>query len=179
MIRKTLLALVTAAAVLSASYAAGTAVKEVKNVNEEPTQVMSYESVIGTLPCFGCHDIKAYLDEDTPGDFSHNNHKGLGKHCNQCHPVKGHEMPRVEISTCTMCHSLEIGYEGGGMGKVLFSHELHAPAFACGKCHNSDFKMKRTATMQMEPMYSGKLCGACHDGNSAFSAMQCMKCHKQ
>lgn len=146
---------------------------------EAESPVLTREAVIGSLPCFGCHNLKAFLDGTSSGIFSHEKHWDFGKHCNQCHSAREHQMPRVYISTCTLCHSLELTFEGGGMGQVLFSHDLHTKAFLCNDCHMTEFWMKRTGTIKMEPMHSWQYCGLCHDGEDAFSVNDCTRCHKQ
>ena len=71
-------------------------------------------------------------------------------------------------------------------GTVTFSHQTHADAkiTKCGDCHApGKFKMKKASTpaVTMEAMNEGKVCGACHDGQKAFSVTDkaiCSKCHK-
>ena len=71
-------------------------------------------------------------------------------------------------------------------GTVTFSHQKHADAKItnCMDCHApGNFQMKNasTAGINMAAMNGGKFCGACHDGQKAFSvkdAASCTKCHK-
>lgn len=71
----------------------------------------------------------------------------------------------------------------GSLGKVVFSHEKHfAKDLKCTACHVRVFKMKKgkSGTLTMAAMSEGKFCGACHNGNKAFStkdAATCSKCH--
>lgn len=72
------------------------------------------------------------------------------------------------------------------LGAVTFSHQKHADAKVtnCMDCHApGKFTMKKAASpdMTMEAMNAGKSCGACHNGQKAFSvkdAAGCTKCHK-
>lgn len=71
-------------------------------------------------------------------------------------------------------------------GAVTFSHQKHADAKVtnCMDCHApGKFQMKKggTADLNMAAINGGKACGACHDGQKAFSAKDaagCTKCHK-
>lgn len=71
----------------------------------------------------------------------------------------------------------------GSPGPVTFSHAFHKEKFGkCTACHTKVFKMKRgkTGPLTMAAMKEGKLCGACHNGEKAFSvkdAKSCKKCH--
>ena len=65
-------------------------------------------------------------------------------------------------------------------GNVVFSHGVHMIfAEGCETCHPEPWGMKRspTGTIEMEPMYEGESCGACHDGVTAFAATDCSGCH--
>ena len=75
-------------------------------------------------------------------------------------------------------------FDKSRMGKVTFSGKVHAEAgFKCGDCHNPDMFAKKkqgAVSIKMKEIYSGKLCGKCHDGKTAFKAMgNCGKCHKR
>jgi c(7)-type cytochrome triheme protein len=146
---------------------------------EEEAPVMSREEGLKTLPCFKCHSPEKFLSQSGEG-FSHEMHGMMtGLHCNQCHEIKGHEMPNLKGAACGGCHSLgKMTYAGGGMGKVAFNHEAHGAMFSCNQCHPDTFRMKRGGVkMTMTPMYKGKLCGVCHNGQMAFASQACSKCH--
>ncbi len=72
------------------------------------------------------------------------------------------------------------------LGAVTFSHQKHADAKVtnCMDCHApGKFQMKKGATpdLTMDVMNAGNACGACHNGQRAFStkeATNCTKCHK-
>jgi c(7)-type cytochrome triheme protein len=148
--------------------------------HEEAAPMLTEQEVLAKLPCFQCHSVKNFFMEPRTGYFSHVFHQDFGIHCNQCHDVKGHGMPRIALSTCSGCHSMaSFTYSGGGMGKVTFNHEFHGMSFGCRECHPDEFLMKKGATpMKMDAMYQGKLCGACHNGQMAFATTDCAKCHK-
>jgi c(7)-type cytochrome triheme protein len=70
-------------------------------------------------------------------------------------------------------------------GKVTFDGKVHADkGLKCADCHIKPklFEMKKGGDkITMAAMNDGKFCGACHDGNKAFSVKapaNCVKCHK-
>src|SRR5271157_107036 len=88
--------------------------------------------------------------------------------------------------------ALAEGVAGGGdimymkpLKSVLFSHKLHVDGKGqtCDMCHTKLFEMKALAVQEradfnMEALYSGKYCGACHNGKTAFASnTQCARCH--
>lgn len=159
--------------------------------------------------CSGCHDVGniSYKAGGLPVSFTHElhaqkyncsrchpgpfrlkkNETGItmrklyaGKLCGECHDGK----QAFSARACTGCHDMKAYkgatvYPGGGMGEVVFSHELHKAMFSCTDCHEGLFAMwAATGRMKMALMYDGKLCGACHNGKTAFSSTDCRKCHK-
>jgi c(7)-type cytochrome triheme protein len=71
-----------------------------------------------------------------------------------------------------------------GMAPVVFSHWNHRARYTCRVCHlELGFSMRSGDTgITREQYLSGKYCGACHDGKSAFSvrdgdSSQCGRCH--
>jgi c(7)-type cytochrome triheme protein len=67
-------------------------------------------------------------------------------------------------------------------GKVEFSHYQHLEILGkdCVLCHNQVFHVdpKKNPDFSMEEMEEGKSCGACHNGDKAFSvAEDCDSCH--
>lgn len=165
------LVLLTAAAV----YAT-----EAGKAGEAPV-IRSRTEVLKSLPCFECHSLDAFMAQPGEGVFSHEMHGMMsGLHCNQCHNIRGHELPTLKGEACAQCHSTDkMTYSGGGMGKVTFNHSMHGQMFSCRECHADTFKMKQGGVkMTMTPMYQGKYCGSCHNGQMAFSSQDCMKCHK-
>jgi c(7)-type cytochrome triheme protein len=71
-----------------------------------------------------------------------------------------------------------------GMTAVVFSHWSHRSQYTCRVCHQElGFSMHSGDTGITRAQYtSGKYCGACHDGKTAFTVQdgagrQCDKCH--
>lgn len=67
-------------------------------------------------------------------------------------------------------------------GQVHFSHYQHLDILGkdCVLCHNETFHIdpKKNPPFSMEQMEEGKSCGACHNGNKAFSVEDnCDSCH--
>ncbi|ADH84958.1 c(7)-type cytochrome triheme domain-containing protein [Desulfurivibrio alkaliphilus] len=72
-------------------------------------------------------------------------------------------------------------FEGGPMGKVVFSGQIHADAgLSCGDCHTGIFQMKREVKITMADHNSGNLCFSCHqEGGKAFASNDCARCHQK
>ena len=100
-----------------------------------------------------------------------------GKSCGFCH--NGKKAFNV-TGNCTKCHAGDILFKDEEAGNVTFSHANHIEIFGCGECHPDLFKAKRGVNrMTMEEMENGQFCGACHDGDTAFSvAEDCESCHQ-
>jgi c(7)-type cytochrome triheme protein len=68
-------------------------------------------------------------------------------------------------------------------GDVVFSHDAHVKTagLKCQDCHAKALHNTRQhKAVTMEAMEQGKSCGACHDGQKAFSVKEnCERCHKQ
>lgn|GEM_PF-758908 len=128
------------------------------------------------LPCFGCH-----AGFGQPGGFPHDTHRQMGLHCNQCHLIKAHQSITLNPETCKQCHNLKsIDMKLTAM-PASFNHEGHASMFKCGECHGRSglFKMKANVDkITMDRINSGKDCGKCHNGKTAFNADNCGACHK-
>jgi c(7)-type cytochrome triheme protein len=67
---------------------------------------------------------------------------------------------------------------------VIFSHQDHARKdFSCSTCHSGLFEMEalhvqKNKDFNMDSLYKGKYCGACHNGKKAFASdTQCARCH--
>ncbi len=65
----------------------------------------------------------------------------------------------------------------------MFDGNNHAEkGLGCKDCHNGLFSMKfGTAKITMAALKQGQYCGACHNGNLAFSTddqQKCFVCHK-
>lgn len=68
---------------------------------------------------------------------------------------------------------------------VLFSHKYHVGelGMSCESCHPKIFEMEalksqKNPDFNMNSLYKGKYCGACHDGKMAFASnTKCATCH--
>ncbi len=79
----------------------------------------------------------------------------------------------------------DIHYDTPVIG-VLFSHSSHVDeaGLDCDSCHDDLFEMEALA-VQKQPDFNmlalseGRYCGACHDGEMAFSSSsRCASCHE-
>ena len=64
---------------------------------------------------------------------------------------------------------------------AIFPHWLHRMQYTCYACHDEPFKMKAGANaITMDAINNGKMCGACHDGKTAFAPtfVTCGRCHR-
>jgi c(7)-type cytochrome triheme protein len=76
----------------------------------------------------------------------------------------------------------DITFSVKGAADVTYSHEFHV-AKAGQKCTDCHYKIFRMAKMQnqatMIDMQNGRSCGACHNGQKAFTVKaNCTRCHK-
>jgi len=76
-----------------------------------------------------------------------------------------------------------ITWAGGGKGTVLFDGRKHAErGHVCKDCHHGLFSKKYgTAKITHAALKQGQYCGACHNGNLAFSTVdqdKCFACHQ-
>lgn len=65
-------------------------------------------------------------------------------------------------------------------GTVTFQHYSHVEkaGYKCTDCHYNLFGADQYSTkINMEGIFSGQWCGACHNGQSAFGPEECQKCH--
>jgi c(7)-type cytochrome triheme protein len=140
------------------------------------------------LECVACHDslftmkLGAATDSGTftMAAFAE------GKHCGACHDG---DTAFATDSDCTTCHSLPEGNAPMVWTKpvkaVAFYHKTHVEDYGleCSSCHDGTFAMKKGAAehsddFTMESLYTGKYCGKCHDGNTAFASNTlCTNCH--
>ena len=69
--------------------------------------------------------------------------------------------------------------EDKGMSPVIFPHWFHRVRFQCSVCHvDIGFKTKAGASgITMDKISQGQFCGACHNGEIAWSAENCDFCH--
>ena len=69
--------------------------------------------------------------------------------------------------------------DAGGMRPVVFPHWFHRIRFSCKVCHaDLGFKFKAGGNeINMVKIIDGQYCGACHNGNIAWSVENCDLCH--
>ena len=69
--------------------------------------------------------------------------------------------------------------DGAGMRPVVFPHWFHRVRFRCKVCH-TDLGIKFKAggnEINMLKIIDGQYCGACHNGEIAWSVENCNLCH--
>ena len=77
----------------------------------------------------------------------------------------------------------DITFRPDGAKNVVYSHDLHAGRLGlkCTECHPRIFAMAEGyGKTTMASMEKGQSCGACHNGERAFSVKTpgaCVKCH--
>lgn len=66
-----------------------------------------------------------------------------------------------------------------GVRPVIFPHWFHRIRFQCRVCHQElGFEMRVGSNkVTMEEIIDGKFCGACHNGEIAWSVDNCDLCH--
>lgn len=69
--------------------------------------------------------------------------------------------------------------DGAGMRPAVFPHWFHRIRFRCKVCHaDLGFKFKAGGNeINMVKIIDGQYCGACHNGNIAWSVENCNLCH--
>ncbi len=69
--------------------------------------------------------------------------------------------------------------DAAGMRPVVFPHWFHRIRFRCKVCHaDLGFKFKAGGNkITMAKIIDGKFCGACHNGQIAWSVENCSMCH--
>lgn len=69
--------------------------------------------------------------------------------------------------------------DAAGMRPAVFPHWFHRVRFSCKVCHaDLGFKFKAGGNeINMVKIIDGQYCGACHNGNIAWSIENCNLCH--
>ena len=69
--------------------------------------------------------------------------------------------------------------EKEGMAPVIYPHWFHRIRYQCSVCHvDLGFATKAGGNgITMEKIISGEFCGACHNGESAWTTENCDLCH--
>lgn len=157
--------------------------------------------------CTGCHkvkDISFKVKATGPVLFKHSLHLQKNSDCSSCHNTlfKTGANPAVSmadmekgkscgachngktafaLAECSRCHpSRELTFIDKSSGNISFSHKNHNGLYKCGECHPLIYKPSRSKSkVSMRKMETGKSCGSCHDGKTAFSVKEnCASCHK-
>ncbi len=64
------------------------------------------------------------------------------------------------------------------VGAVVFPHWFHRIRYKCKVCHEQIFVMRKGANnISMQDIMEGKACGTCHNGQIAWEALECDRCH--
>ena len=92
--------------------------------------------------------------------------------------------PAAEIAAGNRPDSVEVSSTSGftrlGLPPSQFPHWVHRIRYRCKVCHMDLFEPRAgTNAVTMEDIASGRACGQCHDGQSAFAAGfgECERCH--
>jgi c(7)-type cytochrome triheme protein len=74
---------------------------------------------------------------------------------------------------------INVRAKGEGMAPVIFPHWFHRVRFQCSVCHvDIGFKTRAGGSgITMDKISQGQFCGACHNGEIAWSAENCDFCH--
>ena len=69
--------------------------------------------------------------------------------------------------------------DAAGMRPAVFPHWFHRIRFRCKVCHaDLGFKFKAGGNkITMAKIINGRFCGACHNGEVAWSVENCAMCH--
>jgi c(7)-type cytochrome triheme protein len=69
--------------------------------------------------------------------------------------------------------------DAAGMRPAIFPHWFHRIRFRCKVCHSDlGFKFKAGGNeINMVKIIDGQFCGACHNGDLAWSVENCNLCH--
>lgn len=69
--------------------------------------------------------------------------------------------------------------DAAGVRPVIFSHWFHRIRYQCRVCHGElEIRMAAgTNDITMDAIAAGRYCGACHNGDLAWSASECDLCH--
>ena len=91
-------------------------------------------------------------------------------------------MPYAQAEVGDILFSRKGGVGTEGSPPAVFPHFVHRIQFRCYVCHDDIFVMKAGANaIDMDAIQSGKFCGTCHNGKTAFQVGfdTCQRCHLQ
>jgi c(7)-type cytochrome triheme protein len=137
----------------------------------------SHERHAKLFSCKDCHPEVFLMKKGSQKMMMEDIYKG--KFCGKCHNGKA----AFPSTNCNSCHNMaaiekDFSYKVPDLPPAIFSHQLHTAIFNCNDCHISLFKYRKGSTkMRMDDLYNGRYCGTCHNGEKAFSSMECQRCH--
>lgn len=138
----------------------------------------SHKLHTGIYSCKDCH-TKVFPFKTVVGNATMND-MTKGKSCGTCH---NGNVAFASSGDCDKCHkgmkpnTLTFKNSNGTI-TGYFSHAFHTEIYKCSDCHTKLFPYGNGKRATMNQMATGTACGACHDGNSAFSVKgDCLKCH--
>ncbi len=138
---------------------------------------MDHFDNLGQRLCTRCHPQIFHVNRSENPDFTMEEME-KGKACGACH---NGEVAFAVKDNCATCHpTRDIVFKRSEVGRVTFSHENHTAMFSCSSCHPGLFiPGPGNKRLTMARMGEGAACGACHDGNTAFSVKDdCSNCHQ-
>ncbi|MBT0662974.1 cytochrome C [Geobacter pelophilus] len=132
------------------------------------------------LKMFGCYDCHSKLFIAGPNAKRHTmKEMETGSSCGGCHDAKTAFSVKGD---CNRCHK-SVGDVSFKASKALFPHTFHLTIYRCADCHSGIYTAgpRRTPyTMADMEKKIGRSCGACHEGDMAFSAWgSCNRCHTE
>jgi len=142
-------------------------------VKETGPIVFSHNKHVEMYKCNSCHTKLYAIGNNKPVSMAA---MEKGKSCGACHNAK----EAFAVSDCQKCHPVkEIKFKLAGISNAKFSHKAHLNMYKCNDCHTRTFPLKSgNGQVTMREMQQAKSCGACHDGQTAFSVRgSCDSCH--
>lgn len=132
------------------------------------------------LKMFGCYDCHSKLFIAGPNAKRYTMlEMERGMSCGGCHDAKTAFSVKGD---CNRCHKKvgDIKYKDS---QATFPHTFHLTIYRCNDCHSGLYTAgpRRTPyTMADMEKKIGRSCGACHEGDMAFSAWgSCDRCHTE
>jgi c(7)-type cytochrome triheme protein len=159
--------------------------------NEMFDALFPHSSHVEWMACDACHpSIFPYrgapisMKEINEGDSCGRCHGTVAfpaSTCSRCHPA----MPAPSPRQTQLSHDILPARAGsdstspsGEYPRARFAHWVHRVRYQCSACHPQLFDMRAGSdTLTMSAMQKGEACGACHDGDVAFSLLNCTTCH--
>ena len=154
-----------------------TACHKVKNITYKVKQtgpvLFSHTNHLKSMQCNACHNALYATGSNKAVSMAD---MEKGKSCGPCHDDK----EAFSVSQCEKCHPVrEVKFKVNKAGDVSFSHSTHLGMYKCNDCHTGTFPTKKgSKPVSMAEMKNAKSCGACHDGEAAFTVNgNCDSCH--